>query len=172
MSLARDPSEEEAPDDGLLLPPMPEIGHSEGYYAKQVIRSDKAENQHAREAAKVGQYITLALDSNLEWEKKLRYFQHALRRHCVAPPLASEKVWMYYAQLANLVRQYAGLEALKLASKEDDLYAKRLAMGQVREKITGEAEDFFESIMGAGGRPQHFNQEDWDQLRLIRNQWI
>jgi hypothetical protein len=171
MPSVNDPSEGGAPDDELMLPPMPEIGHSEGYYAKQVIRADKAENQHVREAAKVGQYITLALDSHLEWEKKLRYFQHALRRHCVAPPLASEKVWIFYAQLANLVRQYAGLEALRLASKEDDLYAKRLAMGQLREKITGEAEDFLESIMGEGGRPPHFNQEDWEQLKLIRNQW-
>ena len=54
------------------LPQMPEIGHPESYYAQQIHHADKVRNAHWREASKVGQYITLALDPRLEWEKKLQ----------------------------------------------------------------------------------------------------
>ena len=76
---------------------------------------------------KVGQYITPALDYRLRWSKKLRYFEHALRRHCNPPQLASDEVWMFYRNLAHLVREHCGKEALRLASEEDDRYAERLA---------------------------------------------
>ena len=49
---------------------------------------------------------------------------------------------MFYRSLADLVRQYAGQEALRLASVEDDLYAARLAMGQTREKIESRNPDY------------------------------
>lgn len=157
----------------IQLPLMPEIGHPEVYYARLVKEADRTSNQHAREAAKVGQYITLALDPYLEWEQKLRYFQHALRRHCVPPRLPRDEIWIFYAELSTMVRQYAGMEALRLASKEDDIYAKRLAMGQLREKIVAEAAEFFPRLLGTGDeRPPHFNQEDWEQLKMVRNQWL
>ncbi len=114
------------------LPAIPEIGHPESYYARQVHKADKAGLIHAREAYKVGQYITLAMDPHLQWEKKLRYFAHAIRRHCNPPPFPDEKVWLFYRQLVHLTRDYAGQEALRLASAEDDLYAKRLSMGGTR----------------------------------------
>ena len=76
-------------------------------------------------------------------------------------------------QTRRLVRQYAGQEALKLASQEDDLYAARLSMGQGREKIEDDAEDFFTKLMPEGDRcPEWFNESDWLQLKLIRDQWI
>jgi hypothetical protein len=82
-------------------------------------------------------------------------------------------VWLFYAQLAHLTRQYTGLEALRLASKEDDDYARRLRTGEPREVLASEAEDFFDLLMGPREDcPSHFNKEDWDQLKLIRNQWI
>ena len=155
------------------VPAIPEIGHPESYYARQVQRADNAGHVHAREAYKVGQYITLAMDPHLRWEKKLRYFAHAIRRHCNPPPLPDEKIWLFYRQLAHLARDYAGQEALRLASAEDDLYAKRLGMGGTRERIQAEAKDFFKDLMGTGDQcPEHFHEEDWAQLKLLRAQWV
>jgi len=156
------------------LPPMPEIGQPESHYANLVRRADKAGNVYLHEAAKVGQYITLALDPKLDWPAKLRYFQHALKRHCVPPPLPDEDVWVFYRSLADLVRQYAGQEALRLASSEDDVYATRMGLGADRMVIEAEAETFFGALLGAttSHRPDWFNEEDWVQLKLIRDQWI
>jgi hypothetical protein len=156
-----------------IFPPLPEIGHPEAYYAKLAHDAEKRGDQFAREAAKVGQYVTLGTDPHLEWPAKLRYFQHALRRHCVPPPIPDEDVWSFYRGLADLVRTYAGSEALKLASAEDDLYAVRLSAGTTRGAIESDAESFFEKLMGLGDqRPDHFKDEDWMTLRILRDQWI
>lgn len=155
------------------LPASPEIGHSEGYYARKVREAEKSGDDHSREANKVGQYITLAINPHLEWDQKLRYFQHALHRHCQLPPLASEAVWLFYAKLAELVRQYAGQEALKIASIEDDRYAGMERMGVPRKKIEDDAEIFFSKLLGnRHDRPDYLNEEDWSQLKIIRDQWI
>lgn len=155
------------------LPPMPEIGRPESYYAKLVHQADRAGDVHSHEASKVGQYVTLALDPALSWDQKLKYFQHALKRHCVPPPYPDDGVWMFYQQLADLVRSYCGQEALRLASLEDDLYAARISMGQSRDKIEDDAEQFFGRLLGTGDTPPDwFNEDDWGQLKLIRDQWI
>ena len=155
------------------LPPMPEIGRPESYYAKLCHEADKAGDRHAHEAYKVGQYVTLAMDPHLTWDEKLKYFQHAIKRHCQPPPYPDDEVWMFYRQLADLVRQHAGYEALRLASTEDDLYAARVSMGQNREKIEDEAEDFFGKLLGRlDVKPEWFNEDDWAQLKMIRDQWI
>jgi len=153
------------------LPSMPEIGHPESYYSKIVHQADRENDHHKREAAKVGQYISLAIDPHLEWEEKLKYFRHALKRHCNPPPLPDENVWVFYRSLANLVRQYAGHEALRLASTEDDLYAARLNMGQTREAIENDAEKFFARLLPIEC-PEWLTEEDYQQLKLIRDQWI
>jgi hypothetical protein len=155
------------------FPPMPQIGQPESYYAKLVKMADKAGNHYAHEAAKVGQYVTLALSPHLEWPEKLRFFQHALNRHCNPPPIPDEPVWVFYRNLTDLVRQYAGHEALRAASAEDDHYARRLALGSDRERIAAEAEIFFRKLLGdCAHRPEWFSDGDWEQLMLIRNQWI
>jgi hypothetical protein len=157
------------------FPPMPEIGHPESHYSKLVHRADQEGNVFAHEAAKVGQYITLALDSHLPWPAKLRYFQHALKRHCVAPAIPDEPVWLFYQELANLVRRYAGQEALKLASAEDDMYATRVGLGgeNAREAVESDAESFFAPLVPTSNHcPEWFNEEDFFQLKLIRDQWI
>ena len=155
------------------LPTMPEIGYPESFYARQVHKCDKAGDIHARESYKVGQYVTLALDTNLKWQDKLRYFQHALRRHCNPPPIPDEQVWLFYRQLAHLVRDYCGREALRLASAEDDYYARRTAMGGSKDRIETDAETFFGDLMGHTDHcPDHFHEEDWAQLKLLRDQWI
>lgn len=159
--------------DTRRFPPLPEINKPESHYARLVHEADKNGDVHAREAAKVGQYITLAMDPHLSWSEKLKFFRHALKRHCVPPPFPDDEVWMFYRSLADLVRQHCGAEALRLASAEDDLYAARLQMGQVREKIEDDAEEFFTMLMGHGDEcPEHFNDGDWQQIKLLREQWI
>ena len=158
-----------------VVPTLPEIGHPESYYARLVHKADRENSPHCREAAKVGQYITLGIDPYLSWEQKLRYFQHALRRHCQPPKIVSDPVWMFYQHMAQLVRQYCGQEALRLASQEDDRFAAatQLGGGATREEISQEAENFFASLTGFGEAcPEHFNEEDWVQLKMIRNQWV
>src|SRR5688500_2943508 len=98
---------------------LPEIGYPEKYYARRVKEADLAGDTHTREAYKVGQYITLALVPHLEWQDKLRYFRHAIRRHCCPPPLPSDDVWMFYQNLAESGPEHAGTQAPKLARKED-----------------------------------------------------
>ncbi len=155
------------------FPPMPEIGRPETHYARLLHAADKASDPHAHEAAKVGQYVTLALDPMLTWDEKLKYFRHALKRHCQPPPFPDDTTWMYYRNLSEIIRHHAGAEALRIASTEDDLYAARLSMGQERHKIEDEAELFFARLLGSEEKcPEHFNVEDWQQLRLIRNQWV
>lgn len=155
------------------LPPMPEIGLPESHYAKLAHTADRNGDVHAHEACKVGQYITLALDVHLTWEQKLKYFTHALKRHCMPPPYPDDDIWLFYQQLANLVKQYATSEALRMASTEDDLYAARLSMGQEREKIEEDAEEFFCKLLGQGDIcPDYFTEEGWAQLKMIRDQWI
>lgn len=153
------------------LPQMPEIGHPESFYTKRVHEAERRGDMHAREAFKVGQYVTLAMDPNLPWPQKLRYLCHALRRHCVAPPLPDDTTWGFYRDLANLVRTAAGAEALRLASHEDDMYAARLDIGQDRTTIENEAEEFFGALV-PDHCPEWFNEADYAQLKLIRDQWI
>ena len=155
------------------LPPMPQVGFPESHYAREVHRADKRGDVHARESLKVAQYITLGLDPRLSWPQKLRYFQHALRRHCNPPPLPDEKVWIFYKELAHLVREHCGREALRLASAEDDSYAARLQFGGTRERLSADARLFFATLMGTSERcPEHFTDEDWAALKILRDQWV
>jgi hypothetical protein len=154
------------------LPPLPPIGRPESYYAKLAHDANSIGDTHAHEAAKIGQYVTLGMDASMAWADKLKYFRHAIKRHCNAPPFPDEDVWLFYQSLADLVRQHAGAEALRIASREDDLYAARLSMGQERSKIEEDAEEFFGKLIPAEERPEWFNDEDWVQLKLIRDQWI
>jgi hypothetical protein len=154
------------------FPRLPEIGRRETYYANLARVAQENHDPHLRAAAKVGQYITIANNPALQWEAKLTHYQHALQRHCVPPPWPDDETWLFYRSLANLVRQHAGQVALRIASAEDDLYAARLAMGQVREHIEDDAEMFFARLIPADGCPAWFNEDDYNTLKLIRDQWI
>jgi hypothetical protein len=169
-------SRPQAVDLPRTLPDMPKIGLPESFYAQQVQDADRRGDRHAHEAYKVGQYVTLAMDPTLDWDAKLRYFKHALHRHCQPPPYPNEPTWLFYRRLAELVRQYAGQEALRLASVEDDLFAARISMGQSRDHIEDEAERFFARLIGGSScqthQPEWLTEEDWQQLKLLRDQWI
>jgi hypothetical protein len=156
------------------LPPLPEVGHPDAWYVSRIHHAEASGENHLREALKVGQYITLALDPHLSWDEKLKYFRHALKRHCQPSQYGDEpEVIAFYGGLARLVRDYCGAEALRLSSEEDDKYAARLSMGQQREQIEDDAEEFFSHIIGRGNEcPDWFGDDDWAQLKLIRDQWI
>ena len=60
-----------------------------------------------------------------------------------------------------------------MASAEDDNYAARVGFGTSRDEVEAEAEIFFSHLIGTGDkRPAWFNENDWMQLRLIRDQWM
>jgi hypothetical protein len=159
--------------ESKAIPAMPEIGRSEEYYAKLLHQTSALGDPLAHHAAKVGQYVSLALAPDLKWENRCKYFSHALRQHCQPPENADDATKAFYASLANLVRGYAGQEALRLACAEDDIYATRLGLGADRDGLESEAEVFFSELLGSGeNRPEWFTEEDWVQLRLLRDQWI
>lgn len=154
------------------FPPIPEIGRPDPYYMRAIAEAEQAGNTHLRAALKVARYVTLATSPKLPWEEKRRYFLHALKHHCEAPT-QDEPTVKYYQELAETVRRYAGAEALRLASQEDDMWAARVALGQDRTLIEDDAEAFFGRILGQGEQcPDHFAEGDWSQLKLIRDQWI
>ena len=93
----------------VMIPKMPELGHSEAYYCRAAHDSEKLHDDLAHEGAKVGQYVTLAMGSTLVWEEKQRYLRHALNRHCVPPRIAEDEVWGFYKDLQNMVRDVAEL---------------------------------------------------------------
>jgi len=153
------------------LPKLPEIGRHDAYYTEMLRRADCAGDKIAHESWKVGQYISMALDSRLDWEKKVRYFDHALRRHCAAPAHAEEKVQAFFRSLATLVRCHAGVEVLRIASRQDDDYARRLSAGEERRLIVRDAEIFFSLIFLREDSPEWLDEEDVAQLKLIQAQW-
>ena len=67
--------------DWAELPPIPDIGLPESYYADQVKQAEQRHNVHAREAYKIGQYVTLGMNRRLDWEKKLRYLLNLIFMH-------------------------------------------------------------------------------------------
>ena len=154
------------------FPPLPEIGRPDAFYTTAIAKAESQGYTHLRASLKVARYISLGLSPELSWDDKAKYFLHALRHHCT-PPSADEETQTYYDQLAELVRRHAGAEALREASQEDDMYAARAALGQDRSLIEDDAEAFFLKVMGQGDhRPDLFNEEDWAQLKLLRDQWI
>jgi hypothetical protein len=157
----------------VAFPPMPAIGLSESRYTHLAHAAEAAGDHHAHEAWKVGQYVTLGLDPRDTWPHKLRCFRHALHHHCVPPPLPDDATWAFYHDLMSLVRDHCGAEALRLASREDEVYAGWLALGCTRDRIESDAERFFDALMGPGEKcPEHFHEADWDALRVFRAQWV
>src|SRR4051812_11018155 len=106
-----------------FFPPMPQLGQDEAYYKGMVKEAEAAHQAHAREAAKVGQYVTLGIREDTDPESKMKFFRHALKKHCVAPAISDAMVEGFYERLGDFVRLHAGREALRVASIEDDRFA-------------------------------------------------
>ena len=45
-------------------------------------------------------------------------------------------------------------------------------MGQDKESIVDEAEEFFLGVMPSDQCPPWMNMQDWEQFKIIRDQWI
>src|SRR5689334_6642474 len=101
------------------LPPIPELGKPESYYAARAKEARADGDVHGMHAFKVAQYITAAASEELSWEEKQRCYEHALRRHCEAPPLPADDVWLFYANLQQLVREHAAREAFRVVDRID-----------------------------------------------------
>ncbi len=155
-----------------VIPAMPPIGKPEAWYAHKVEEADRAGDLHAHEGFKVGQYISLASSGELSWEDKLRYYRHALKRHCIPPRLADDALWSYYKDLEHLVKDHAGEEALRLASLEDDRWCVMADSGHNEEEIADLAEAFFDAMIPGDHCPEWFHEEDYHQLCIIRDQWM
>lgn len=151
---------------------LPPIGKPDPYYLHAIAEAEQAGDLRRRSALKVARYISLALKHDTPWEEQLHCFTHVLRHHCV-PTSQDEETIAFYNYLSDLVRQYAGAQALMLASQEDDIYAARAQLGQERDAIEDDAEIFFAKLLGnPDQRPDHFNEVDWAQLKLIHDQWL
>ena len=163
----------DTPSDGPRLPPIPEIGHDEHVYAHQARLADECADRAARDAAKVGLYVTLALSRSMKWPDKLRHFQHALAKHCHINRPSCHRLWGFYHSLGHLVREHCGQEALRIASRQDDLYAARVATNVPRAKIAREAALFFHDLIGHGAEcPDYLLTDEFLMIRMIRDQWL
>jgi hypothetical protein len=156
------------------LPPMPKIGLPEETYLHVAHKAERNGDDLVFEAAKVGQYVSLALrDTDAPWHVKLKYFRHALKRHCQAPEHADEMTKGWFTKLAHMIKAYAGAEALRLAAEVDEMYEARQSMGQDVEGIADDAEKFFEQVCPmCESCPPIYNEEDWVKLKGIRDRWI
>jgi hypothetical protein len=103
----------------------------------------------------------------------MKFFRHAMRKHCVPPPISDVAVEGFYERLADFVKLHAGREALRVASMEDERFAMRERDGENHGKLVAEARGFFEKLLGPDSlRSDLFTDEDWQQLKIIRHQWL
>src|SRR5688500_3123803 len=102
-----------APRDTHTIHPLPVIGHPEPWYEKHIKQAEQSQDPHARASHKVGLHVTRALSPTMPWEEKYRHCHHALKHYGQAPPGADASIRTFYGKLADVVRRYAGQEALK-----------------------------------------------------------
>lgn len=156
------------------LPRMPKIGLPEEAYVRVANEAEQKGDDLTHEAAKAGQYVSLALrDLDAPWPRKLKFFRHALKRHCQPPEHADDLTKAWFAKLATHVKKHAGTEALRLAAEADERYEARLSMGQTTDDIADDAEEFFNMICPhCDTCPPLYNESDWIQLKVFRDRWI
>ena len=156
------------------VPKMPKIGLPEKVYLQAAKEAESRGDDLTVEAAKVGQYVSLAL-RNLDapWATKLKYFRHALKRHARPPEHADAVTKEWFGKLAHHARAYAGAEALRLAAEQDDCFDARRSMGQSEDDIADDAESFFDAVCPhCDSCPPIYNPEDWEQLKALRDRWV
>ena len=156
------------------LPKMPRVGLPESVYLKAASDAKARGDDLTHEAAKVGQYLSLALrDADAQWGEKLKYFRHALKRHSQPPEHADDLTRQWFKQLARHVKAYAGAEAVRLAAEVDECYGARRGMGQTAEEVCDDAEEFFDRVCPhCDDCPPIYNEADWVRLKEYRDKWI
>lgn len=154
---------------------LPELGQPEWWYLDRIHEADAEGDKLAHDAFKVGQYLTLALQPKRSWRERRKLICHAWKRHCLAPGHADSTAKWFYRQLSDLMRINIGQEMLRIASVQDDLWAARVGIGQDRESIADEAEDFFNELLHFKedeACPPWLNGEDLHQIHVLRDQWV
>ena len=156
------------------LPPMPRVGLPEDTYLHVASKAQRNGEDLIFEAAKVGQYLTLATRKVDEpWQHKFKLFRHALKHHCKAPEHADEMTKGWFKQLATYIKSYAGAEALRLAGEQDDRFEARVSMGQSADDIADDADKFFDMVCPhCDSCPALYNEDDWRQLKIYRDRWV
>ena len=154
------------------FPPIPKLGEEEKIYGKRAHAAEKAGDVYGASANKVAQYLTLGLDPALDWSGKLRYLEHALKKHAAPKPPIDDEVFAFYRSLAELVKQHAGAEALKLVRQQDaQLQTRKDARKEPIFKLRSEAASFFRQFLPAGERPDWFNDAAYAELIALWNKW-
>jgi hypothetical protein len=158
---------------GPVVPRMPRVGLPEKLYLKAAKEATDRGDDLTHEAAKVGQYLTLALaDPDADWPHVVKMFRHALKRHCRPPEHADEVTRAWFKKLADHVRKHAGREALRRAAEQDECYETRLNLGQTEDEIAEDAEEFFNDICPhCETCPGLYLEDDWRQLKIFRDRW-
>jgi hypothetical protein len=156
----------------LTFPPMPEIGHTEIYYANLAHRAQKAYDTTARDCHKVGHYVTLGCRRLLDWPAKLRYFRHALDHHCIPPPYGKDDIQSYYRELTYLVRDHCGREALRLIRLSNDDFSRRILEGETSESVRNAADELFRQFIPSEECPDWFCPEDFAGMKMMRGKWL
>jgi hypothetical protein len=151
---------------------LPVIGHAEAFYVKHIQQAEAAGDTHARDAHKVGQHVTAALDPKMPWDQKLKRFTHCLQKYCATPPDSDDSVQTFYHKLAEMVRRHAGQEALRLGRAMHGEYQRRLRSGESREAIDNDAELFFPTLLGHAGRPDWCSSDAYAHLTALRDHWV
>jgi hypothetical protein len=152
--------------------PMPVIGHPEIFYVKHIKQAEETGAFHAREAYKVGRYVTLAIDPKLPWEEKIRYFKHVLKHHVTAPDGSDPETQQYYHKLLDLVKRYASQEAVKSIKHESDRLREMRQRGESLEKVRIEAGAALSRVIGDHAACPHWMRPDaWEQVKMIQRQW-
>ena len=153
------------------MPPLPEMGETEKVYGKRAQHAEKSGDVYGASANKVAQYVTLGLDPALDWTGKVRYFEHALKKHAAPKPPIDDQVIAFYQQLQELVKQHAGAEALKYVYQEDAVLQERKEKKEPSFKLRSDAAQFFKQFLPHGDKPDWFNNADYRELIAIRNKW-
>lgn len=160
------------PPSGRHFPPIPQLGEEEKVYGKRAHSAEKAGDVFGASANKVAQYVTLGLDPALDWPAKLRYLEHALKKHAAPKPPIDEEIFAFYQRLAEFVKQHTGAEALKLVFREDaELEARKQTKKEPIFKLRSDAAAFFRQFLPSGERPDWFTDDDFAQLITLRNKW-
>jgi hypothetical protein len=152
--------------------PLPVIGHAAAWYDRHVQQADAAGDVHARASHKVGQYVTEAIDPKAPWDHKIKCFKHALKHYSVAPEGADESLKGFYKKLGDVVRRYAGNEALHEAQRFNAAAQKRVGQGVERASVEDEADDFYTHLMGHERTPEWCTPDVAEQIARLRQQWV
>jgi hypothetical protein len=151
--------------------PMPVIGHPVAWYGRHIEQAEAAGDVHARASHKVGQYVTEAIDPKAPWDHKIKCFKHALKHYAVAPDAADEGLRIFYKKLGDVVRKYAGNEALHEAQRFSIEAQKRTAQGEDRAMVEDDADDFYTHLMGHERTPEWCTPDVAERISKLRQQW-